>query len=299
MRIGAAVVLVILIALAATVPYRSKIARLQEEDARLKQNNAELERQAASVKNLQDQVAELTRERDALLQSELAESAGAVSLSEPGGVIEIDKDGVVHGLQSLNAADAEDVKSALQAGRLKMPTELSALRDKGGRLMGSGGAPYGLVAPVATVVAGQRPSFRWRAVARAVSYVVSVYTNDSELVSRSESLSVTEWSPANNLERGRTYTWQVRALVDSSEVILPPPEAPTARFKILGGAKLSEFDLARKQYSGSHLLQGVVYARLGLLDDAERQLQALSSSNPKSAVARKLLASIRAMRASK
>jgi tetratricopeptide (TPR) repeat protein len=84
--------------------------------------------------------------------------------------------------------------------------------------------------------------------------------------------------------------------VDSSEVVLPPPAEPDAKFKILAASKVSELDRAKQQYSGSHLMLGVVYSRLGLLDDAERHFQALVSANPKSELARKLLQTVKSLR---
>jgi hypothetical protein len=60
---------------------------------------------------------------------------------------------------------------------------------------------------------------------------------------------------------------------------------------------LSAVDESSEQsYSKSHLVRGVLFARVGLLDDAERELRALAAANPRSAVARKLLASVTALR---
>ncbi|MGH9882254.1 MAG: tetratricopeptide repeat protein [Pyrinomonadaceae bacterium] len=44
------------------------------------------------------------------------------------------------------------------------------------------------------------------------------------------------------------------------------------------------------------MTRGTLYARAGLLDDAERELRALLAANPKSPTARKLLQSVRAIR---
>ena len=48
----------------------------------------------------------------------------------------------------------------------------------------------------------------------------------------------------------------------------------------------------------SHLLRATIYARAGLLDEAEREYQALLNANPRSTIARKLLQHLRAQRKS-
>jgi hypothetical protein len=152
------------------------------------------------------------------------------------------------------------------------------------------------------MVAEQRPVFRWHAVDRATSYIVSIYSDDGKVAARSEPLpglesrAGLEWKASTSLQRGRTYTWQVRATVDSNEVVLPPPAEPDAKFKILASSKVPEWLRAKQAYAGSHLMQGIVYGRLGLLDDAERQFQELASTNPESAAARKLVRSLRSLR---
>ena len=245
---------------------------------------------------LQDEIAKLSRENEALRRTESQAAALAVSLSEPGGVIEIGQDGAVRGLPSVDKADEQAVVAAMHSGRVNVSPELAGLRDKTGQLMGGSREPYGLVAPVATAVAEQQPTLKWNAVAGAASYVVNIYGYDFKVAARSEALRATEWKPGAPLARGRTYTWQVRASVDSNEVVLPPPAEPEAKFKVLPGSDLPELNRARSVYQGSHLMQGIIYARLGLLDDAERQLKALVKANPDSEAARKLLASVISLR---
>jgi hypothetical protein len=53
---------------------------------------------------------------------------------------------------------------------------------------------------------------------------------------------------------------------------------------------------AKNASAGSHLTIGLLYAQAGLLDDAERELQALLRANPQSTLAQKLLRSVRAKR---
>jgi hypothetical protein len=249
----------------------------------------------ALAQSLQDQISELERDNERLRQTAPSDS-GIVALSEPAGAVQIDPSGNIQGLPSIDRADQQAALAAVTTGGLNTLADLAGLRGKPGQLMGDPRARYGLLAPLATIVAEQQPDFKWRPVEHAASYVVSIYTQDGSVAARSESLSATQWRPPANLQRGRIYTWQVRAVVDSSEVVLPPPAEPDAKFKILAASKVSELDRAKQQYSGSHLMLGVVYSRLGLLDDAERHFQALVSANPKSELARKLLQTVKSLR---
>jgi hypothetical protein len=60
-------------------------------------------------------------------------------------------------------------------------------------------------------------------------------------------------------------------------------------------AEASEADRLER-LPASHLVRGVLYANAGLLDDAERELAALSAQNPNSEVADRLLKQIRGFR---
>jgi hypothetical protein len=88
----------------------------------------------------------------------------------------------------------------------------------------------------------------------------------------------------------------VSARRGGEEITSPAPPAPEARFKVLGRAGLEELSAAERAGSSSHLLRGVLYARAGLLDEAEREFSALLRDNPHSPVARKLLRNVRQLR---
>ena len=69
-----------------------------------------------------------------------------------------------------------------------------------------------------------------------------------------------------------------------------------ARFKVLGGDESATLERGLRGAPGSRLVAGVLAARAGLLDDAERELRTLAEENPGSDVARGLLASVEAAR---
>ena len=91
-------------------------------------------------------------------------------------------------------------------------------------------------------------------------------------------------------------SWQVTATKDSAKIKSPVPPAPEAKFKILDTKPAADVTLARKNYAGSHLALGVLYAQSGLLDEAETEFGALVRANPQSEVARKLLNNVRTAR---
>jgi hypothetical protein len=151
---------------------------------------------------------------------------------------------------------------------------------------------------VGTVTMSDRPAFRWSAFDGADTCVVRIYDADFNEVAASPWLSETSWTVTRALERGRIYSWQVTARAGAKEIISPVKPAPEARFMTLDRAKANELAEAKSASAGSHLTLGILYAQAGLLDEAERELQALLRANPQSALAEKLLRSVRAKRRS-
>lgn len=125
--------------------------------------------------------------------------------------------------------------------------------------------------PAGAVVESSRPRFTWPATSGA-SYVVSIFDRDEE-IAHSPRLSQATWTPARDLPRGRTYTWQVEMTPPGGKpTILPAPPAPPAMFRLLDAASASELHRARATHPDDHLLLGVLYARAGLTAEATREL---------------------------
>jgi hypothetical protein len=115
-------------------------------------------------------------------------------------------------------------------------------------------------------------------------------------VATSPQLIDNSWTASKSLPRGKTYTWQVKAVKDGRKLISPPPAEPEARFRILDQARAVELMQAQRTYAGSHLTLGLLYVRDGLLDNAEQEFRKLRKANPSSRIARRLLADVQAMR---
>jgi hypothetical protein len=74
---------------------------------------------------------------------------------------------------------------------------------------------------VGRVIETDRPTFRWRRLAGAASYSVTVADDRLNEIATSESLTGQEWRITRPLEYGGVYTWQVTAIKDGREVSLP------------------------------------------------------------------------------
>lgn len=220
-----------------------------------------------------------------------------VALNDGAARVAIDDRGRVQGLDLLSAEDRQAVRDALLSGRIERPDALAGLEAKTGTLMGAPGAPsFNLKSPLGTVVRTDAPTFRWQPLEGALSYTVNVYDTDFNKVATAQALAGTEWTPAGQgLARGRLYTWQVTAVKDGQEITSPAPPAPEAKFRILGQAQHSRLERAERLHPDSHLTLGVLYAQAGLLDEAEKEFQALVEANPESARARELLKNVRAL----
>jgi hypothetical protein len=221
-----------------------------------------------------------------------------VALNDGGGRVTLDAEGRLAGLPVLSPQAEAAVRAALETGRVETPAYFGGWVGGAGTLLGAAPAVGSLVlvGPLATAVDGDRPTLRWRPLAGATSYTAAVFDADLNPVAASPPLTGTEWRVPRSLPRGRDYSWQVTAMVEAGEVNAPAPPAPEARFRVLERSLSEEMRRARAASQGSGLLLGLAYARVGLLEDAERELRALAEANPGSSLAQSLWRSVRARR---
>jgi anti-sigma factor RsiW len=230
-------------------------------------------------------------------QVETGPSAIRVTLNDGGRRVTLDRDGRVEGLPGLSPDVEAAVRAALDHQRVDTPPLLAGLIGARGTLLGpADGAAFSLSSPVGTVVEADRPTLRWHALPGAERHSVAVFDSDLRPVAHSPRLRRTEWRVPKPLARGRTYSWQVTATKDGKEVLAPDAAGAEARFHVLSGAEAEAVAKTRREHAGSHLVLGVVYARAGLLDDAERELRALAQANPDSRVAKGVLQRIESLR---
>jgi hypothetical protein len=107
----------------------------------------------------------------------------------------------------------------------------------------------------------------------------------------------TEWIPARPLQAGGVYAWQVKARSGGKEVTAPGPTSPQALFRVLEVERAEKVRSEALTAGSSHLARGVIYARAGLADDAERELGVAAREGPDAEGARRLLESVQGWRA--
>lgn len=219
-----------------------------------------------------------------------------VSLNDGGKRVTLDANGNIDGLAPLQDSSSQAVRRALATGQVEVP-DLSELIGVKGRLLGptNDGVEFSLISPVGIVTRSAKPTLRWQPLSGATSYTVTILDGSYNVVTTSPPLTTTNWSPIVELDRGRIYSWQVASSKDGKQQVSPAAPEPEARFKVLSKATVDELSNVEKS-GNSHLVRGAMYARAGLLDDAERELRALLAANPNSQIAKELLQSVRAKR---
>jgi hypothetical protein len=188
-------------------------------------------------------------------------------------------------------------KEALSKQRVERSPLLAGLGRPGSSLMGEDdeGHRFAVIEPAGKVVLADRPTFRWSKLSGATGYVVEIYDEQFNPVASSSVLTTASWT-APPLARGQVYSWQVKAIRDGQEFIAPRPPAPQAQFRILDQVTAGEIARARRDYASSNLLLGLLFARAGLLAEAEQELGALQKANPDVEIVRRLLENVRALR---
>jgi hypothetical protein len=218
-------------------------------------------------------------------------------LNDGGSLMALDSSGQLAGSDQWPYEYRKMAVEALSNQRAPESPFLAGLNRRGSSLMGGPdeGQRFAIIEPAGKVLLTNRPTFKWTRFDGASGYVVEIYDAQFNLVSSSPTLTDVSWTPPQ-LTRGRVYSWQVKAISGGQEVIAPHPSAPQAKFRILDQAETTEIARARREYPSSHLLLGLLYARAGLVAEAEREFRALQNANPDSGAARKLLASVSSQR---
>lgn len=217
-------------------------------------------------------------------------SAAIIALNDRAGLVTVDKDGSVSGLDDVPAAMRDEIAKALVAERIQRPSILKDLAGEKSTLRGSNSAqPFKLISPVRTVIVSDRPAFKWEKLSGASTYRVYVNDLSGHEAARSEELPSdrTAWIVPKPLKRAEIYSWIVMAVVDGKEIVSPGPSSPEMKFQILSTSNMQKLNQLRR--TRSHLALGVFSAKVGLLTEAIQEFQELVRLNPTSRVARDLL----------
>jgi hypothetical protein len=227
-----------------------------------------------------------------------AASGDVVRLKDGNVEVSFDRQGHLTGLEKLAPQIQRTVQTALASENLPEPRALDELAEPKINLMGGTveGLPFKLIAPVGVVVISSRPTLSWQPVDGAVSYTVSVFDSNFNRVAKSSPQSATRWTMPLALQPGKIYSWEVMAVKDNQEIRSPVAPAPRAQFKIVEAGQLNEIASVLNERPRSHLALGVLYARAGLLTEAESEFRALLNDNPQSKVAKRLLRTVQSWR---
>lgn len=201
---------------------------------------------------------------------------------------------------------APAIKEALRSGRLPLPDSVGALRGRAGTLLtqdapltqdalqtrdadAPGPSP---ISPLGTFVSEARPLFRWRRVAGASAYRVTVADDRLRIVASSPALAESAWRPPAALPSGRRLTWQVSATTAEGTFRAPEPPAPEARFAVLTEAELSRLEARLERAGGSRLAMALAYLEAGMVGRARRELEVLAGEQRDPAWVERLRASL-------
>jgi hypothetical protein len=229
--------------------------------------------------------------------SNLPREEPLITLHDAGGQILVNQRGQLEGLDELPPELKESVERALATRRLRDSPALTGWSTGAGILRGEieKQSTFAPLEPLDVVVETDRPKFRWQALGGARHYIVTIHNAKFREVAGSGPIVGTEWTIPNSLERGVTYSWQISAASkDGKTVVSPKPPLPEARFRVLDQPAVAALANLRASAGSSHLVMGVFYWKHGLLEESEREFQALAKANPNSTVVAELLASISA-----
>ena len=221
-----------------------------------------------------------------------------IVLNDAGGQVVVNPRGRLEGLPDLPPDLRESVEKALATRQLRASPALTEWSPDAGNLRSEFEKQntFAPLSPTDVVIETDRPTFRWRPLEQASDYIVTVYDAKLRQVGSSGPVTGTEWTIPHSLERGVTFSWQISALKDGKTVVSPKPPLPEARFKILDQPAVDTLAKLKESAGSSHLAMGVFYWKHGLIEESEREFQALAKANPKSSAVKELLASIRSLR---
>lgn len=215
-------------------------------------------------------------------------------LNDGAGVLTLDQQGKLSGAENLPPSYQELLKKTLTSERIERSSQLQGLTRPSSSLMGANEKQeFSVLSPAGVVLMNDRPAFRWSRWEGATGYVVEVYDEQFKRVMASPELTTLSWSATQPLSRGQVYSWQVKAVKDGQAVTVPRPPAPQAKFRVIDQGRLNEILTAKRSYGTSHLTLAMLYAKAGLLNEAEQELRVLQKANPQSEIVRKLLRQLR------
>ena len=221
--------------------------------------------------------------------------AATVLLKDNGREIRLDREGSLTGLEGFDGPLQQMVKTALSGERLTKPKALEGLTSRRLQLLGesTGEKTFRLLSPLGKVIIEDRPTLKWQPLPGATGYVVSVFDGNFNRIAQSPPLTKTDWTMGVPLSRGGNFFWEVTATKDGVQLSAPVAPAPRAQFRVLDADNWKALTKLKGQQPVSHLALGLIYARAGILGEAQSEFRQLVKENPDSAAAMRLLQTVK------
>jgi hypothetical protein len=199
-----------------------------------------------------------------------------VVLRDASGMITLDSRGRIYGAPAGWEPLIREVLTTRRLGQAS-PNVRTFVRENDVLRGGEEKPRLRVLRPARTIVAEDAPAFEWSGGLPDAVYVVEIFDSRFQLVARSPSTTRTQWVPERPLPRGGELQWQVIERVGGHQYTAPQPPDPPARFMIIDAATAKQLTAA--QSTKSHLLLAAIYARSGMREAAQRELEALARLN--------------------
>ncbi len=193
-------------------------------------------------------------------------------------------------LAFLSNNEREAVRESLQVGRIQISKDLALLKENP-ILRGNEKITVPQISPKDEATLGNRPVLRWESLEN-YEYKIIILDQGLKKIAESGVLSQNSLQIEKPIPAG-FYFWKVLARKQGAAEFEQTENK--AFFKIVGEAEKSRIEKAKK-LTKSNLVTAVLYARAGLLREAERELNAELKKNPDSVKARKMLEQVRRWR---
>lgn len=195
-------------------------------------------------------------------------------------------DDLSYELAFLSNEEREDIQQSVLVGKIKISGDLSNLAEHS-TLRRSEKSAAVLISPQNEATLEIFPLLSWQSVEES-EYQVKVLDLKFNEIAQSDVLTQNSWRIDKKLPAG-FYFWQVLVRKKGSEEFIPTKNK--AYFKIVSNEEKSKFEKARSE-TKSNLIMAILYARAGLLREAEQELYAELKKRPDSIKARKMLAQV-------
>ena len=228
---------------------------LREEVKRIQRDTAiKVDAEAARTRELQ-RASDIARGKIAAQQKEIAELN-----AKPHGLI-----------LPTHPGENELVAMAMRSGT--MPVNVSGILNSGPLSRGMG---FGPLRPIRTIVMSDMPELTWTGAENVDHYEIELVPvkqgkPGSPLSKQKVSGASNSWIVTPAVQRGKTYQWNVTAVLKDGTIMQPEKNA-APRFEVATRDKVT-------RYVKELIDQAILYSNDGLLDDAEAALNAVISVN--------------------